>query len=479
MSQLASKRDRLNLVVFVLDTLRYDVVMHSGPFPGVATPNLDALRREGVTFTRAFGDGQPTIPVRRCLYTGMRSYPWRFSLDRKGLWPAGPGWHKIPPEQTTLAEHLLAQGYRTALISDLYHEFKPTLNFTRGFLNWEFIRGQESDNWQGGQLSRDELDHYTPNPDDQAQTAILRQYLLNKRQFAPGELSGGMTFARAINWLDTNLALQPFMLWVECFDPHEPWDPPRAFADRYLPGYAGRELIFPHLGTAGPAEQERIKALYFGEVTYVDAWVGRLLNRLTDLRVLDSTVVMLVSDHGTELLDHGRIGKSAPHLYAHNTQLNWVIRHPDGPRGQEVDAFVQNQDVLPTALSLLDAPPLVVDGVDAWPLLHSAAGQRQSVITGWGDYAAVRSADWNYIVNTVAPAGSERLYSLRQDPAEQADVAPGHADQVAGLRAQLEAFLGMALPATYASSGEGATAPARTYYGGAAPSRDHAQAGFV
>jgi arylsulfatase A-like enzyme len=454
-------------------------VQHQGPFPDVATPNLDALRREGVTFTRAFGDGQPTIPVRRCLYTGMRSYPWRFSFDRKGLWPTGPGWHKIPPEQTTLAEHLLAHGYRTALVSDLYHEFKPTLNFTRGFLNWEFIRGQESDNWKGGAISREELAHYTPNPDDPMQTAMLRQYLLNKRHFTPNELSGGMTFARAIDWLDDNHALQPFFLWIECFDPHEPWDPPRAYADRYMPDYSGREFIFPHLAGASAAERERMKALYFGEVTYVDSWVGRLLNHLTDLKLLDSTVVMFVSDHGTELLDHGRIGKSAPHLFAHNTQLNWVIRHPDGPSGREVDAFVQNQDLLPTALRLLEVPALAVDGVDAWPLVNGATSDRKAVITGWGDYASVRSADWNYIVNTVAPAGSERLFNLQSDPLEQTDVASDHSDKVAACRSQLEAFLGAALPARYADSGEGAVAPARVYAGGVAPSRERQQAGFV
>jgi arylsulfatase A-like enzyme len=270
-----------------------------------------------------------------------------------------------------------------------------------------------------------------------------------------------------------------FLLWIECFDPHEPWDAPRAYADRYLPGYQGREFIFPHVGSATSAEQERIKALYFGEVTYIDAWVGRLLNRLADLRLLDSSVVMFTSDHGTELLDHGRIGKSAPHLYAHNTQLNWVIRHPSGPRGQEVDAFVQNQDLLPTALRLLDAPPLPVDGVDAWPLLSGAAARRPFVITGWGDFASVRSAEWNYIVNTIQPEGSERLYDLKSDPLEQINVASAHPGRVAGARAQLEAFLGAPLPAGYASSGEGAVAPARRYYGGVLPPAEHTHAGFV
>ncbi|MCL5947073.1 MAG: sulfatase, partial [Chloroflexi bacterium] len=452
---------------------------HREPFPGVATPNLDALRREGVTFMRAFGDGQPTIPMRRSFYTGVRSYPWRFAFDRKGLWPNGAGWHKIPPEQTALAEQLLHHGYRTALISDLYHEFKPTLNFTRGFLNWEFIRGQESDNWKGGHVEREELAHYTLHPDDRAQAAVLIQYLLNKRHFAPGELSGGMTFACAIDWLVENHDLQPFMLWVECFDPHEPWDPPRAYADRYMPGYMGRDLIFPRAEGATEAERERIKALYFGEVTYIDAWVGRLMNRLSDLHLLDSTVVMFLSDHGTELLDHGRFGKSASHLFAHNTQLNWVIRHPDGPRGVEVEALVQAQDVVPTALDLLGLPPLAVDGHSAWPLVSDPNTGPQQIVIGWGDYASVRSAGWNYVVNTVQPEGSERLYDLRADPLEEHDVAPRYPAELAAARQVLADFLGASLPARFPDVSEGTTAPARVYYKAETPSRAHQQAGFV
>lgn len=469
----------MNLVVFVLDTLRFDVVQHQGPFAHVATPNLDALRREGVTFTRAFGDGEPTIPVRRCLYTGMRSFPWRFSFDRKGLWPSGSGWHKIPPEQTTLAEHLLRHGYRTALISDLYHEFKPTMNFTRGFVNWEFVRGQESDNWKGGHIAQEELARYTTTPGDRAQSAVLIQYLLNKRHFTPGELTGGMTFARAIDWLGENHDLQPFLLWIECFDPHEPWDPPRAYADRYLPGYTGREFIFPRTEGTTEAERERIKALYLGEVTYVDAWVGRLMDQLVRLHLLDSTVVMFLSDHGTELLDHGRFGKSAAHLYAHNTQLNWVIRHPDGPRGVALDAFVQNQDVLPTALELLGLPPLPVDGRSAWPLLSDRAGGSSGSITGWGDYASVRCADWNAIIDTTRPDDSTRLYDLRADPLEQHDVAARYPQRVVAARRELEAFLGMPLPLPPQDAGGGTIAPARVYYGAVRPSHEHQQAGFV
>ena len=96
----------MNLVMMVLDTLRYDVVHHRG-ITHVHTPNLDALRRDSVSFSAAFGEGEPTIPVRRALMTGIRSYPWRYEYDTQGVWPRIQGWHKIPPEQPTIAEILV------------------------------------------------------------------------------------------------------------------------------------------------------------------------------------------------------------------------------------------------------------------------------------------------------------------------------------------------------------------------------------
>ena len=89
----------MNLVVMVLDTLRYDCVHHKEA-PGIAkvsTPHFDALRRDGVSFSAAYGEAEPTVPVRRALWTGLRSFPWRFDYDTKGLWPNARGWHKIPP----------------------------------------------------------------------------------------------------------------------------------------------------------------------------------------------------------------------------------------------------------------------------------------------------------------------------------------------------------------------------------------------
>ena len=493
----------MNVVVLVLDTLRYDCVHHR-PAPGIATvstPYLDALRRDGVSFSAIYGEAEPTIPVRRALWTGLRSFPWRFDYDTKGLWPNVPGWHKIPPEHTTLSELLLENGYKTCLIGDVYHLFKPTQNFTRGFLNWDFVRGQEADAWQSGGVAhiQEEAQRSLRDTFDPARHSIHVQYLQNKRYFKQeSELTGGAVVQRGMRWLEDNHDDGPFFLWLESFDPHEPWDPPREYANRYYDfpkGKDGVEYIFPGAALLGTEEEkERTKALYYGEITFMDAMIGRLANKLADLGRLEDTAIMITSDHGTELLDHGRFGKSPEALFSHNTQLNWIVRHPQGyGRGQTIDAFTQNHDIAPTILDMLgllgkwpgatdvDRPEWA--GRSTLPLIEGntskAPEPREFVITGWSDFASVRDRDWNYTVNFENPEGTERLYDLRRDTLELRDVSADHANVVRDRRRLLEAHLGQELPAKLEDPNAQSTiGPCRVYFG-SRPTRAQERAGFV
>lgn len=120
-----------NLIVVVFDTLRYDAV-----FGDLAhMPNLRRFAADAVSFTNAWGEGLPTIPFRRALHTGFRSYPWRYDVPDRGSHPNILGWHAVPEDQTTAAEYLYGHGYATQLVGDVWHMFKATQNFTRGFVS--------------------------------------------------------------------------------------------------------------------------------------------------------------------------------------------------------------------------------------------------------------------------------------------------------------------------------------------------------
>ena len=478
------KANQWNLVVICLDTFRYDLLNHRAPW-AVELPHLDRLRGESVQFTHAFGEGEPTIPTRRAFFTGERSFPWRYRFDTKGMWPTGRGWHKIPPEQPTIAEILLRQGYQTGLISDNYHLFKPTVNFTRGFLQYEFLRGYESDNYRGGVITAAELTPYVRQP-DALEHATLMQYLLNTRgRRREEDWHTAQTFTRAAAWIRDHQyqETQPFFLWVDSFGPHEPWDPPRDYLKPYLsdPQFDGIEFIYPVGLTAkdlSESEQKRVRELYLAYLTFVDHWVGHFLEVLAQSRLDQQTIVMLVSDHGTELMDHGQFSKHASHLYAHNTQLFWLIRHPNW-ESSECHAFVQNHDLFPTALALLGGAHGAVAGTNAWQWVENAsAPQREYVITGWGSYAAVRDRQWNYFVNFEEPDAQEFLFDLQADPGEYSNVAEKYPAERQYRRRVLEKFLGQALPARLNDQVIESEAPIRVYFGS---SIDQAKrdAGFV
>ncbi len=155
----------MNIVLVVFDSLRKDCVgCYNPPSWGkVKTPHLSTLANESYVMTRAFPESLPTLPARRALYTGQRAYPFanaNFRLKGDDI-GSGPGWGPIPEDQDTIAELLQKNGYRTCLISSLYHEFKPSKNFWRGFDQWDFVRGKETDPYKSGPSpSQEEIDRW-------------------------------------------------------------------------------------------------------------------------------------------------------------------------------------------------------------------------------------------------------------------------------------------------------------------------------
>ncbi len=469
------------MVVICLDTFRADILGANAKLSFVSTPNLDALRQRSVVFERAFGEGQPTLQTRRSFFTGRRSFPWRYNFDRRGLWHHNPGWHKIPPEQDTLAEILLRRGYYTALVSDTYHMFKPTVNFSRGFVSYDFLRGQENDNWEPLDVTAGEalLRRHVRDPENWRRHGTLLQYLSNQGgRESEEEFQCARVFRRAAEWLRRARKNAPFFLWIDSFDPHEPWDPPRSYADKYYGGaeWDGLDFIMP--GAMGPAateqERKRVAALYCGEVSFVDRWVGELLRTLTEVDAWKDTIVVLLSDHGTELDDHGVFGKGPAHLHPYNTQINWLVRHPRVSQDVTVGQFVQTHDLLPTVLHLLGLPPVPCDGENVWRYVEDPRRPgRDHVVIGWADFssgvtgarASVRTDEWNYVVTCQADDRGEELYALRFDPGERTNVAGVHREVARRLRGMVEEVVGQPLPARFVEICDAGPAPVFEYLG--------------
>jgi arylsulfatase A-like enzyme len=460
-----------NAVVICADTFRAD---HIGAYGNdwIRTPNLNQLASQGITFQNAFAEALPTIPARKAYFTGRPLFPHWQRLPYKGdPLSRQPGWHPLHDHEVTFPEILRPHGFVTGLVADTYHLFKPGMNLARTFSSWQMVRGQEADPHRSGPR-RDLpklLEPYTGiaglEQADLLRSSIPRgggavQYLLNNAARAREEdYLVARVMRTAAQWLEDNAPSSQsgpeadaprFVLWIDCFDPHEPWDPPRADADLYDPDFRGPEPVFAlhnRWEELSPQHQRRAKALYAGEVTFVDRWIGFLLDRVRQLGLDDSTAVFFTTDHGTILGEHNRLHKSPETLIAPETRLPLIVRLPGGAHaGARPTGLLQSYDLLPTLLDVLGvAQPDFVTGHSALPLIEDTARGRDHVVTAYTDHCSFRTPDWNllsaYDLPSLRLTGAPRLFNLREDPRETTDSAADHPGIVRALTERLQEHL--------------------------------------
>jgi arylsulfatase A-like enzyme len=352
----------MNVIVIVADSLRKD---HLGCYGNdwISTPNLDGFAAGACLIDGACADSLYTVPCRTSMMLGRVNFPFR-------------PWQPLEREDLPIAEWLWDKGFTSALITDVYHLHKSGYNFDRGFDERVFIRGQEYDPWiQAPDTDADAIEaafkrhfkHSSVSDKSEQMARNFRQYLRNTsvREHEEDYFCAQVCL-RAIDWLERHRGQDRLFLWVDLFDPHEPWDPPRELKEQYNPGYAGREIIDPVPsdveGYLSPEEMHSIRALYAAEVTFVDRWIGRLLRAAEDLGYFEDTVVIFTSDHGEPLDDRGYVRKHRPWLYEELVAVPLIVHLPGAAAGEKREALVRLSDIAPT---ICDAA-----GVDALPDAH-------------------------------------------------------------------------------------------------------------
>jgi len=264
---------------------------------------------------------------------------------------------------------------------------------------------------------------------------------------------------------------RPFLLWLDSFDPHEPWDPPEEFRNLYAdPNYKGVELIHPVPGEVEgyltEEEEAYVRALYAGEVTLVDKWVGEFVNFLKDKGLLDDTLLIWTSDHGEPLgrreHGHGIIRKARPWPYEELSHIPLLVRHPEGiGAGRRIEAFVETVDIMPTILDFLGVEgPKWMHGKSLLPLMRGEVERiRDFAVSGYYNRAwSIRDEEWTLILwlptrpkrmdqtpwtlgGTLETPKSPELYHRGSDPYELKNVLEEHPDEAMRLELTLRRFV--------------------------------------
>ncbi|MHA1491367.1 MAG: sulfatase [Promethearchaeota archaeon] len=433
----------VNAILIILDTLRQD---HVGCYGNtwIKTPHLDKFALESVKFTRMYPESLPTLPARKAIYTGKRVFP--FTEDKLGKTKAGrgdfigdalgaPGWGSISDSQDTLAERFQRKKYISALFSDVYHQFKPGYNFHRGFSQWKWIRGQEEDAYLSGpQISDDVLEEYLTSK-KQGRSAgsffakyMMSQFLQNTRWWRSEiDTFTSQVFRSAGEWLEMNydalLKGKGFMT-VESFDPHEPWFPPYHYIRMYEkdPDWEKgcRKISHSLYGPASMLSEQELKNLrtrYAAEVSLVDTWFGYFIDYIKRIGIWDDSIIVVVSDHGHMIGEHGLVAKAANPLGREVADLVAMIRFPKGEmQGKTCNKFCYHHDIAATICKSCDISSENMDGKDLLKLVQNdGLSYYDHVSIAWGGSVAIYDGDFWYNGYVWDTEGGS-LFEVNKDP---------------------------------------------------------------
>ncbi len=467
-----------NVILIISDTLRRDAFSCYGG-NWIQTPNFDRFAAQAVVFDNSYIASFPTVNNRNDVLTGRHTFTYK-------------PWSPIDADDVTLQETLEKAGILTSFVVDTPHPFTAGYNYQRGSTAWDFIRGNEVDKYRSAPRSVKFPCAVSKLRD--GERAVL-QYLRNvAHRRGEEDYFVAQTMRRAAEWLEENNDGRRFFLYVDTYDPHEPWDPPRYYVERYDPGYAGEEVIYPRYDLwrdfLSEKEMHHCRALYAAEATMVDHWIGFLLDRIASLNLLAKTVVILTTDHGFFLGEHGHIGKalvrggvwqSLP-LYPEISHIPLLVYYPGCPGGARIQSLVQPVDLMPTVLDFLKVrQPASVEGKSLVPLLKGRTSKVRDVAIASPDLyqsarpnwlppptnrSAITDGEWMLIFGadprrlehadfgpTVAVDSKRRdmrvldrnisieLYNLRDDPSCERDVLSGNRPVASHLHAAFVEFL--------------------------------------
>jgi arylsulfatase A-like enzyme len=355
-------------MLIVIDTLRADHLSVYG-YHRRTSPSLDRLARHAVVYSRAISVGTWTIPSHASMFTGL------LPMTHGAYRAVGSQWSlatPLAPEIITVAERLATAGYQTAAFvgNDTY--LHPIFGLDQGFKLYE-TRGL----WRADRVTR-----------------------------------------RAIRWLERHYE-QPFFLFLNYLDPHEPYAAPAPY-DHAFPGRRDGMRNLAHRvrdeGRAPTAEElEHCVSQYDGDILYTDHHLGRLLERLRDLGRYRDALIIVTSDHGELLGEHGRLGHGT-FPYDDVVRVPLIVKYPGQTEGRIEDRPVSTVDVTPT---ILDTVGLVVPPeLQGVPLSE----RRQPVVSEETDAAGILSrviyGERLKLVEQVGP-GQERsaiLYEMGAEP---------------------------------------------------------------
>lgn len=438
--------ERPDILFFFTDDQRFDTVGALGN-EQIATPNLDALVRNGTSFTNAYimggTCGAVCMPSRAMLMTGRTL----FHLEDRG--------QHIPEVHVMLGETLQKAGYNT-FGTGKWHN--GTASYARSFnAGAEIFFGGMDDHWNVPACDFDPTGQYAQRC---YQTVDFVEQRVREKicdHIHAGKHSSELFCEAAIDYLREYRDEAPFFVYVSFMAPHDPRTMPEAYLNRYDPDqidlpenfmpqhpFDNGELGIRDEMLAGfprtPQEIRRHIAAYYAMITHADAQIGRVLQALRDTRKGDNTIVVFAGDNGLALGRHGLMGKQ--NLYEHSVHVPLIMSGPGIPEDERRETFAYLLDIYPTLCDLAGVSiPSSVEGESLVPAMRDPKENiRAHLLFAYTSlHRGVRDERYKLIEYAVRGKRTTQLFDLQADPFEWTNLAhdPHYAKPLERLRKEL------------------------------------------
>ena len=357
----------MRTVFILLDSLNRNYLPIYGN-SWVKAPNMERLAARSTVFDNHWAGSMPCMPARRDIMTGRLHF-----LERE--------WGGMEPFDIPFPRLLRKNGVFSHLETDHYHYFHVGgENYHTPFSTWALHRGQEFDVLASST-------HRIERPEHLGQWSA--QYEKNRARFcSDADYPSPKTMAGAAEWVRRNGDADNWFLWVEAFDPHEPFDTPPEFLEMYNDGYDGPlynwsayEKVDEH------SEATRhLRKRYAATITMVDKWLGKLLDALEETGRMEDTMIIFTTDHGHMLGEKGVTGKNCWHVWNQLAHIPLMVHLPgDAGAGERRSQLTQNVNVFNTVLEYHDVSfKHAVHGESLLPMVRdNAPADKSAALYGY------------------------------------------------------------------------------------------------
>lgn len=361
----------------------------------VHAPNFARLAERTVVFDNAYVGSLPCMPARRELHTGRYNFMHR-------------GWGPIEPFDQSMPEILKKNGVYTHLVSDHQHYWEDGgATYHTRYSSWEVSRGQEGDPWKGHVK---DPDYPETEVKEMRNSPLFRQDLINRTYYETEDKHPqAVTFELGMEFIEKNKDEDNWFLQIETFDPHEPFFSYQHYKDLYPHEYTGKHIDWPPYYFVRESEEvvQHVNYEYAALLSMCDHYLGKVLDMMDRYDMWKDTMLIVNTDHGYLLGEHGWWSKSVMPVYQEIAHIPLFIWDPrSGKRNERRQSIVQTIDLAPTLLEFFNVR--IPDEMQGEPLRDVIANDqpvRDAALFGYhGGHINITDGRYVYMMGPVSPS---------------------------------------------------------------------------